>query len=321
MAAGLSENKRVYGARVAGTPQFYPGFTKQDGTTVSERCVVPVLVNIPGRKDPNTGIRADGIVERYYITAWGNAAHDFAKNCAMGKELSYIELRQSQYRGSIYVDGQPIVDKQGQPVTQTKTSNSVVNYRWGDDSEKTINREMEQGIRPYAWDGKLPIRMLLAVLSQGGPNGLVSFLQQAQHGEEQWKRMLEQRRSATFQPGMKTYGFAEVNESGQTNTGGAPAAPNYNTNQGNVAQATAGQAPAQNAYQAPPSPQGNINPFGNAPQSTPVPGHTGVPGGNSAEANNAPAAQANVDPFGRSAPAQAPQGGQDQYQYNAGTAI
>lgn len=294
MAAGMSSNKTLHGARVAGTPQFYPGYTKQDGTTVSERCVVPVLVNIPGRKDPNSGIRADGTVERYYITAWGNAAHDFAKNCAMGKELSFIELRQTQYRGNVYADGQPVVDKQGQPVTQTKTSNSVVNYRWDDDSEKTINREMEQGIRPFAWNGEIPVRMLLAVLSQGGPEGLVSFIQQAQHGEEQWKRMLEQRRSATFQPGMKTYGFAEVNETGGQN------------NAGNVAGATAGQQPAQGQTQAPPNPQGNINPFGAPAAGSQAPGN-----------QNTQAPNQGVDPFGNQNSGQ----GQGQYQYNAGTAI
>lgn len=306
MAAGLSGNKEIHGARVAGTPQFYPGYTKQDGTQVSERCVVPVLVNIPGRKDRTSGIRADGTVERYYITAWGNAAHDFAKNCAMGKELSYLELRQTQYRGNVYVDGQAIVDKQGQPVTQTKTSNSVVNYRWGDDSEKTINREMEQGIRPIGWNGQIPVRMLLTVLSQGGPQGLVSVLQQAQHGEEQWKRMLEQRRSATFQPGMKTYGFAEVNEGGsQANTGGGYAPGGYNA-AGNVAGATAGQTPAQG--QAPPNPQG-VNPFAGNEQ----------PGAAAANTGGNAGGNAGFDPFGNQA---APSGGgNDQYQYNAGTAI
>lgn len=266
MAAGMVSNKEIYGARVSGKPQFYPGYTKQDGTKVSERCVVPILVNIPGRKDPNTGQRSDGTLERYYITAWGNAAHDFAKNCAMGKELAYVELRQSQYRGTIYVNGQPVLDNNGQPVTQTKTSHSVVNYRWGDDSAKTIDREIQNSLRPIGWDGNIPVSMLLAALHSSGPNGVTHLIQQAQHGQEQWKQMLEARRNYQYQPGMKTYAFADVVESGSQS---APAAPQgQGAYTGTVANATQGQAPGNAAQynQAPPNPNtAPVDPFTGAP--------------------------------------------------------
>ena len=303
MAAGMVSNKEIYGARVSGKPQFYPGYTKQDGTKVSERCVVPILVNIPGRKDPNTGQRADGTLERYYITAWGNAAHDFAKNCAMGKELAFVELRQSQYRGTIYVNGQPVLDNNGQPITQTKTSHSVTNYRWGDDSEKTINQEIQNGLRPIGWDGNIPVSMLLAALHSSGPNGVTHLIQQAQHGEEQWKQMLEARRNYQYQPGAKSYGFADVVDGSQ-----APNNQGVYTN--TVANATQGQPAAYGnaAGQAPPNPgssnqappntnTASVDPFTGTPAATP--NNQGAPvdpfnGGNQNEQQNG-AQQMNVN--------------------------
>lgn len=254
MSKGSVGPKALYKARVAATPEFYPGYTKADGTKVGHRCVARVYVNPVGRKR-ESGERDELPPMKFTVTAWGRAAEDWAKNASIGKTIDYLLVEERQYQSKVYVGDQPVIQANGEPLMTTRSSYTALEWFWGDDAAKIIAEDIRHGHRHYGWDGKLDVGLLQQTLAQGGDAAVRSLIQQATQAQEAWKATIKARRAAQFVPGSTHFGWAVVKQT-------SSAAPQQQAGfQGQVNHAVNNQAPAQ-GYQPPAQP---TQPAYNAP--------------------------------------------------------
>jgi len=160
---------------------YTPAHIRQDsGKPVSARLVIPILVNLYRRENPNS----------YRLIAWGALADMFAKSLSQGKEMTFICDGSSYWGNVFYVDGTQAFQKDGKTPLQTRQSSFIIReFSWGGDSNNTIIEETTagmksgEGLRPAQWD------------IQGSPDNLV------------WKQMLEMQ---TFYQGGERFGYAQV---------------------------------------------------------------------------------------------------------------
>jgi len=170
------------GLRVLGELQYIPASVRSDGKEIQQRCVLPCAINT-GKTDA----QGNSIRHTVRITAWGKLADSMAKSCPPGKELNvYCDIR--SYKGQVfYANGQPVIDpSNGQPVMVNKISFNIDDMAYGDDSRRFIQQEIERGARHDGWD--VP----------GTP------------AAAEWEQRKAQIKAVTFQPGMKTFGYAKV---------------------------------------------------------------------------------------------------------------
>lgn len=214
------------GVRVAGAPNYIPAHIDATGKTVNARCIITVYEN------SNKGTNQDGSpgrTDQYTVIAWGKLADVCAVSCSAGKALDII-ARPGSYIGTVYnPDGSPVLNMQGQPVQTRKTSFTVENIIFGEDSGKTIATEIANNLRPVNW-------------------------QNQQHPDYQlWINCMRQRQATKYQPGMTSFGFARVSPprngqiinpavQGQGNAGGF----NQNANAGGGFNNAGGFAQPQN---------------------------------------------------------------------------
>lgn len=253
MSKGTVGPKAIFKARVAAEPEFFPGYTKADGTKVGHRLVARLYVNPVGRKREN-GVRDDLPPMKYTVTAWGNAALDWARNASIGKTIDFLLVDEQQYQSKVYVGDQIALDNNGQPMLTTRSSYTALEWFWGDDSAKTINNDIKDGHRHHGWDGKLEVSLLQQVLAGGGDVAIRHLIEQAGHAREAWLRTVQLRKTATYVPGATRVGRAIVKQTAST-----PATGGNNSFGGQVNNAVQNQAPAQgqpvyNGYQAPGQP-------------------------------------------------------------------
>jgi hypothetical protein len=162
---------------------YTPAHIKQaDGKPVSARLVIPVLVNLYGKQDPDS----------YRLVAWGPLADMFAKNLSQGKEMTFICDGSSYWGNVFYSDRSQVMQKDGQaPVQVRQVSFTIREFTWGGDSNRTITEEIRagmksgEGLRPAQWN--IP----------GTPDN------------QAWKRLLEGRKQ-TFYQGGERFGYATV---------------------------------------------------------------------------------------------------------------
>jgi hypothetical protein len=162
---------------------YTPAHIKQaDGKPVSARLVIPILVNLYGKQDPDS----------YRLVAWGALADLFAKALSQGKEMTFICDGSSYWGNIFYSDGTQIMQKNGQAPVQTRqTSFTIREFTWGGDSNRTINEEIQAGMK--SGEGRRPAQWNIP----GTPDN------------QAWKRILDMRKQ-TFYQGGERFGYATV---------------------------------------------------------------------------------------------------------------
>ena len=174
------------GARVAGLPGVPPLTYIQahvkNGKNINQRCIIPVYIN------SNKGTNRDGTPgrsDRFRLVAWGKLADICARSLSKGKALDCICSPHS-YEGRIYdAQGNMRVDNTGQPITVERVGFTIEKIVFGEDSQKEIDLEVQEGRRPVSWNI---------------PNHPDSAL---------WSKMLQDRQNLQFVGGT-AFGFARV---------------------------------------------------------------------------------------------------------------
>lgn len=141
------------GARVAGrdgTPSvtYIPAHNK-NGKPINQRCIIPVYIN------SNRGTNRDGTPgrsDRFRLVAWGKLADICARSLPKGKALDCVCSPHS-YEGRIYdAQGNMRVDNTGQPITVERIGFTIERIVFGEESQKEIDAEIQNGRRPFNWN-------------------------------------------------------------------------------------------------------------------------------------------------------------------------
>lgn len=164
--------------RIAGAPTYVPAHINASGKMVQSMCTFGAFQNLNGRP------------HRFRFTAWGGMADVVAKACATGKKVS-VAARIESYMGKvIQQDAQGnahyVQNGQGAPLEVEKTGFVVEDISLGEDSQKTIDAEIQAGQRGQYWN--------------------VPGTQDALNWAEERKR----RNSLQFNAQSPTFGFANV---------------------------------------------------------------------------------------------------------------
>lgn len=174
------------GARVAGIagtpPLTYIQAHVKNGKNINQRCIIPVYIN------SNKGTNRDGTPgrsDRFRLVAWGKLADICARSLSKGKALDCVYSPHS-YEGRIYdAQGNMRVDNVGQPITVERVGFTIEKIVFGEDSQKEIDLEVQEGRRPVSWNV---------------PNHPDNAL---------WSKMLQDRQNLQFTGG-SVFGFARV---------------------------------------------------------------------------------------------------------------
>jgi len=169
------------GCRIATTEKnpmrYTPAHTKPDGSFVSARLEIPVLVNEYGSKEPDA----------YKLVAWGGRADMFAKALSQGKEMNFYLTPKSYFR-KVYNNANAVIlqpDGSG-PVVVRSLSFTIRDFTWGADSEKLIGLEIAAGIRGAGWN------------NPSSPDYAA------------WRTMIDARKNLFYDGVSPTYGYAKV---------------------------------------------------------------------------------------------------------------
>lgn len=166
------------GLRVASTT-YYEAHNK-NGVNISQRLSISAFMNIAS--SANAG---EGRNESITMTAWGKLADICAISMSPGKEFNALgELH--VYQGRVFHNDQPVVMSDGVTLTTKKYSFTIVRLTFGEESNKLIAWEIQNGIRPADWNT---------------PNS---------PGFQTWRDRLRARQATPYNPALPTYGYANV---------------------------------------------------------------------------------------------------------------
>jgi len=155
--------------------RYTPAHTKADGTFVSARLEIPVMVNEYGSKEPDS----------YKLVAWGGRADMFAKALSQGKEMNF-HLTSSSYFRKIYNNQNGIINNSdGTPVMVRSMSFTIRDFTWGADSERQVGLEIAAQVRGIGWNDPT------------SPDYIA------------WRKKIEDRKNL-FYNGGPTFGYAKV---------------------------------------------------------------------------------------------------------------
>lgn len=158
---------------------YYPMHSK-NGVNISQRLVVNAYMNIPSKANDGKGRN-----ESISLTCWGKGADILALCLTRGKEFNAIcDLH--VYQGRVFVNDQPLIGQDGNPIMTKKYSYTIRQFDLGNDSFKHIMNEIQLGIR--------------------GPN----WWMQGHQDYENFRALLKARMTVAYDPNMDTYGFADV---------------------------------------------------------------------------------------------------------------
>lgn len=183
---------QMFGARLGTNAEirmrYTPAHINASGKKVNSRLSAPFILNLRGKEG---GVR-------YPIIVWGKLGDMFAKNWNEGKEMHFPQLEHNPHLDTAFsrVDGSVIFDKDGQALKVWKDSWILRDFRWGNESQKTLQREMHaegcsdgSGLRPLNWN-----------MGNHADNAA-------------WKAILEIRGNTHFSPQhlqVGVYGFADI---------------------------------------------------------------------------------------------------------------
>ncbi len=171
---------QMVGGRVAtrdvNPMRYTPAHRKEDGTEISARLEIPVMVNEFNSKEPDA----------YKLVAWGGLADLFAKSLSKGKEMNF-ELKPKAYFRRVYNSANQLVMQPdgATPVTVRALSFKITNFTWGADAEAQKALEIASGIRKEGWDN---------------PNS---------PAHQEWLTTLQNRKNLFYQGGDR-FGYATV---------------------------------------------------------------------------------------------------------------
>jgi hypothetical protein len=112
------------------------------------RVEIPVYAN-GKRKNKKTGER---ITKKFKFVVWGPMADTCCKSLRPGRQLS-VFAEPDPYPGTLYnIDGTPRLDITGKEIVIEKTSYTVFDLLFGNDSKKQIATEKQDGRRPMNWN-------------------------------------------------------------------------------------------------------------------------------------------------------------------------
>jgi hypothetical protein len=238
---------QMFGARLGTNAdirmRYTPAHINASGKKVNSRLSAPFILNLRGKEG---GVR-------YNIIVWGKLGDMFARNWNEGKEMHFPQLEHNPYQDVVFsrVDRSIIMDLDGQPVKSWTDSWILRDFRWGNESQKTLQREMHaEGCSDGS--GKRPLNWNLATNADNAA----------------WKAILEMRKNTYFSPQhlqAGVFGFADVvmpRGGGQILFGaqyereaviyqGVPAVavvPNYNPQRTRVIQTVATGQPGATVY-------------------------------------------------------------------------
>jgi len=133
------------GARVAGNSTYIPAHSK-NGTPLSQRCTVPVMLNY------RRGNNGKGTTDTFKIVGWGGMAEICAKFLSKGRALDAI-ITPRTFKSPLYnADGSLRYDNQGQIIEIPRTVMTIVDINLGEESQKFTEYEIQAGIRPRDWN-------------------------------------------------------------------------------------------------------------------------------------------------------------------------
>ncbi len=160
---------------------YTPAHTKPDGKNVRARLQIPTLVNIYGKKDPDS----------FRLVAWGALADMFAKNLSQGKEMTFI-CDSSSYWGNVYNNANQQISQPDGAALQVRMQSFVIReFAWGGDSRRTEDEEINAGM--VTGEGRRPAQWNIP----GSQDNLT------------WKALMERRKQIFYNGGDK-FGYAKV---------------------------------------------------------------------------------------------------------------
>jgi hypothetical protein len=170
----------MVGCRVSATEKnpmrYTPAHTKPDGTFVSARLEIPVMVNEYGSKEPDS----------YKLIAWGGRADMFAKALSSGKEMNFYLTPKSYFRKIYNNQNQPVVNPDGTPIQVRSISFTIRDFTWGADSDKMVGLEIAAGVRGAGWNNP------------------------ASPDYEAWRQKIEARKNMFYDGKAGSFGYAKV---------------------------------------------------------------------------------------------------------------
>jgi hypothetical protein len=138
------------GTRVAGKLTWVPAHIKPNGDKVGSRVEITAYAN-GKRKDPKTGERKK---KKFRYVVWGPMADTCCKSLRPGRQIS-VFAEPDPYMGVLYnPDFTPRLDITGKEILVEKTSYTVFDLLFGNDSRKQIATEKQDGRRPLNWDNE-----------------------------------------------------------------------------------------------------------------------------------------------------------------------
>lgn len=166
------------GLRIAGNPTYVPSHINANGKLVQSMCTFTAYQNLNGK--PN----------RFRFTAWGGMADALARAGSVGKEIT-IQSEIRSFQGQVVqqdAQGKPyfVQNAQGQALEVEKTGFEVKGVKLGEDSRKTIDKEIQEGIRGAYW--QVP----------------------GTQDEANWRALCKQRNEAQFDVNSPWFGYAQV---------------------------------------------------------------------------------------------------------------
>lgn len=178
------------GIRTAGNPTtgaphltYIPPHTK-GGKKISAKLSFNGFLNSHRGTNQRTG--EQGRSDVFPFVAWGKLATTCAKTLSIGKAIDATCTPQS-YRGRLFnPDGTQRVDAAGVGIEIDKISFTITNIVFGEETPKTIEREIQDARRPQQWNN---------------PN----------HPDWQtWLEILKQRMALVWDGQSQTFGYARV---------------------------------------------------------------------------------------------------------------
>lgn len=176
------------GARIAGRDgepglAYIPART-QNGKIKNQQVTFTVYINsTKGTGRDGTPGRSD----RFNFVAYGALADSLCRSMSNGKAIDAI-LKPNSYEGRLFDANRAMrLEADGTPIIVEKTGFQIVESpTYGEDSQKTIDREVAEGRRPVNWNV-------------------------ANHPDSAtWIQMLKDRSNVQYVPGSKVFGYARV---------------------------------------------------------------------------------------------------------------
>jgi len=137
------------GVRIAGDLTYVPAHIK-NGVRINARATIPVYRNSHRGTDQKSGEK--GRKDTFKLVAWGKLADTCCRSLSRGTAIDVFAEPHS-YLGKVYnMNGSLRTDVAGQPIEINKVGFTILNIVFGEESDKTVETEIQNGRRPMHWN-------------------------------------------------------------------------------------------------------------------------------------------------------------------------